>query len=67
MREGFVMRIIKWIILYIVSVGVGTFVDVNILEKMDINVWLSRGIGCLVTVIIALIMYHFFLGKKTSQ
>jgi len=61
------MRIIKWIILYIVSVGVGTFVDVNILEKMDINVWLSRGIGCLVTVIIALIMYHFFLGKKTSQ
>ena len=61
------MRIIKWIILYIVSVGVGTFVDVSILEKMDINVWLSRGIGCLVTVIIALIMYHFFLGKKTSQ
>ena len=61
------MRIIKWIIMFVVSVGVGTFVDVNILEKMDINVWLSRGIGCLVTVIIALIMYHFFLGKKTSQ
>ena len=61
------MRIIKWIILYIVSVGVGTFVDVNILEKMDINVWLSRGIGCLVTVIIALIMHHNFFGKKTSK
>jgi len=61
------MRIIKWIILYIVSVGVGTFVDVSILEKMDINVWLSRGIGCLVTVIIALIMHHYFFGKKTSK
>ena len=61
------MRIIKWVILYVVSVGVGTFVDVNILEKMDINVWLSRSIGCLVTVIIALLMYHYFFKKKTSK
>ena len=36
------MRIIKWIILFVVSVGVGTFIDVNILERIDLNVWLLR-------------------------
>ncbi len=61
------MRLIKWIVMFVVSIGIGTFIDVNILEKLNINVWLSRGIGCLVTVIIALIMYHFFFGKKTSN
>jgi len=61
------MRTLKWVIVFVVSVGVGTFIDINVLEKMDINIWLSRGIGCLVTVIIGLIMYHFFLEKKTSQ
>lgn len=30
------MKTLKWIILLIVSVGVGSFIDVNILEKIDI-------------------------------
>ena len=61
------MKTLKWIILLIVSVGVGSFIDVNILEKIDLNVWLSRGIGCLVTVIIALLMHHCFFRKKSSK
>lgn len=61
------MKTVKWIILLLVSVGIGSFVDVNILEKIDMNVWLSRGIGCLVTVIIALLMCHCFFGKKDSK
>ncbi len=61
------MRTLKWIIMIVVSVGVGTFIDVNVLEKVDLNVWLSRGIGCLITVVIALILYHFLLKEKTSK
>lgn len=67
MGDNFTMNIIKWIVLYVVSVGIGTFVDVNILEKMSINIWLSRGIGCLITVIIALIMCNYFFKKRTSK
>ncbi len=61
------MRIAKWVIMFVISIGIGTFVDVNILEKMNINVWLSRGLGCLFTIIIALIMYHYFFGKKKAS
>jgi len=61
------MRRLKWIVLFIVSVGLGTFIDINIPEKTGINIWLSGGSGCLITVIIALIMYHCFFGKKTSE
>ncbi|HCW80013.1 MAG TPA: hypothetical protein DG942_02770 [Ruminococcaceae bacterium] len=61
------MKTIKWIVLYVVSVGVGSFIDSNILEKININIWLSRGIGCLATVIIALLMYHCLFTKKASQ
>ena len=60
------VHILKWAILIIVPVGIGTFVDVNVLEKLDINVWLARGIGCLITVIIGLILHHYFFGKKAS-
>ncbi len=60
-------HIIKWVILIFVPVGIGTFVDVNVLEKLDINVWLARAIGCLVTVIIGLILHHYFFGRKASN
>ena len=58
------MKTIKWIIMVVVAVGIGTFVSVNILGKIDMNVWLTRGIGCLIAVIIALVTYHLFSGKK---
>lgn len=66
-ERGFTMYIVKWILIFVISVGVGTFIDVNILEKMDINIWLSRGLGCLATVIIALVMRHFFWKKIISK
>ena len=61
------MRTLKWIIMIVASVVVGTFIDVNILEKVDLNVWLSRGIGRLIAVVIALILYRFLLKEKTSK
>ena len=60
------MKTIKWIILCVVSIGIGSFIDV-ILEKIDINVWLSRGIGCLVAVMIALLLCYCFFRKKASK
>lgn len=54
---------IKKIVLLVVSVGVGSFVS-EILEKTDINVWLARGIGALVTVIIALLLYYLLIKKS---
>ena len=61
---GFGMKTIKWIIMVVLAVGIGTFVSLNILGKIDMNVWLTRGIGCLITVISAIIVYHCFSGRK---
>ena len=60
------MCTLKWVIIIFVSVEVGTFIDVNVLEKLDLNVWLSRGIGCLIAVVVALLLDYFLL-KKGSQ
>ncbi|MCL2052480.1 MAG: hypothetical protein FWG91_12250 [Lachnospiraceae bacterium] len=57
------MSTIKWIIMIVVSVGIGTYVTLNILGKIDMNDWLIRGIGCLITVIMALIIYRIFSKK----
>ncbi len=61
------MSTLKWIIMIVVSVGVGTFIDVNVLEKAGLNVWLSRGIGCLIAVVVALILDYFLLKEKTKD
>jgi len=54
---------IKRIVLIVVSVGVGSLVS-DILEKTEINIWLGRGIGCLVSVIIALLLYYLLIKKS---
>ncbi len=61
------MSTLKWIIMIVVSVGVGTFIDVNVLETAGLNVWLSRGIGCLIAVVVALILDYFLLKEKTND
>ncbi|MCQ4022378.1 MULTISPECIES: hypothetical protein [unclassified Ruminococcus] len=61
------MRTLKWMIMIVVSVGVGTFIDVNLLEKVALNVWLSRGFGCLIAVVVALLMHRFLLKEKAAK
>ena len=61
------MSTLKWIIMIVVSVGVGTFIDVNVPEKAGLNIWLSRGIGCLIAVVVALILDYFLLKEKTND
>ena len=56
---------IKWIILIIVSVGVGTFIN-NILGNIEINIWFARAIGALVTAIVALLLHHLLI-KNTEK
>jgi len=56
---------VKWIILVILSVGIGSFIS-NILENIKTNIWLARGIGAFVTVIVTLLLYHLLI-KKTEK
>ena len=60
------MHTLKWIIIIFVSVEAGTFIDVNVLEKLDLNVWLSRWIGCLIAVVVALVLDYFLLKKRLT-
>lgn len=58
--------LIKWILLVVLSVGAGSFLYKNILDKLDINVWVSRSGGALTAVFTALMLYHLLkLGKKS--
>lgn len=54
---------LKKIILFIVSVGIGSFVT-NVLEKTELNVWLSRGVGAIVAVIVAVLLYYLWINKS---
>lgn len=54
---------IFWIVSIIVSVGIGSFV-LDVLETTTLNVWISRIIGCTVTVIIELVSHYFFISKN---
>jgi len=51
---------VKWIISIVVSVGIGTFIS-NILENVKMNIWFTRAIGALVTVIVVLILYYLLI------
>lgn len=56
-------NIIKWIILYVLSVGAGTFVMNNILGRIDVNVWFARGGGVVATAITALVLYKLMFSR----
>lgn len=56
---------LKKIIMYVVSAEAGTFVC-EILEKMPMNVWIARGIGCMIAVVVALLLYKHWINKECS-
>ena len=56
---------IKWIILVIASVGVGTFI-MNILGNVEMNIWFARFGGALVTAIVELLLHHLLI-KNTGK
>ena len=58
------MNNIKWkyIISIIISVFIGTFM-MNILENINLNVWIRRGIGIICAIIIELFLYYLWIKK----
>lgn len=56
---------ITYLIALFVSVGIGTFIY-KVLERTEINVWLARGIGALVSVVICLVCYFIVKRKKAK-
>lgn len=50
---------IKSFIILVVAVGVGSFIC-DILEKTELNIWLARGIGSLITVITGLLIIYLW-------
>lgn len=54
---------LKWIISILVSVGIGTFV-MNISGNTEMNVWFTRIIGAIVTIIVELIFYYLWIKEK---
>ena len=60
-------RLLKWMILVVISVGLGTFVCNNILGEIEINIWAARGGGALVAAITALILYAALRLKRQKK
>lgn len=54
---------LKKMILYVVSSGIGTFAC-KLLETTPMNVWVARGIGCAVAVLVALLMYKVWIENR---
>lgn len=53
------MTTIKWILLFFVSIVIGTFVN-QVLENINTNIWISRAASCLVSGIVAILLYKYF-------
>lgn len=57
---------LKWLISLFISVGIGSFIT-DVLGKISMNVWISRGVGAIICVIISLIFYYFWLKKNNIE
>lgn len=54
---------LKWIVSIIILVGIGTFI-MNILENIEINVWIARIVGVIIAVIVELIFNNLWFKKR---
>lgn len=61
------VKLLKWIFLIVISVGLGTFVCNNVLAKTGINVWAARGGGALVAVVAALVLVAVLKLGRTKK
>ena len=57
-------KTLDYLFALLVSIEVANFVLVNILEKLPINIWIARGIGTCICVIIGVVLYQLWLKKK---
>lgn len=57
--------VLKWFVLLVLAAIVGTFFS-NIVEGFANNVWLARGIGCLVAGLTGAVFYHYVIQTSKS-
>ncbi len=57
--------ILKWIISFVLSIRIGTLA-MNILGNVDINIWITRVIGAIITAIIGLLFYQLWIKKEQN-
>lgn len=55
---------VKKLVVLFIAVGVGTFIC-NVLERTELNVWIARGTGALITIIVG--FFNFVLFKKDKS
>lgn len=60
------MSTFKRFVFLFVSVSVGTFVT-DIMENININVWIARASGCLISVVVVLLLYKFFSRNRSNE
>ncbi|WP_164682198.1 hypothetical protein [Streptococcus hyointestinalis] len=58
--------VLKWFVLLVLAAIVGTFFC-NVFEGLVANnVWLARGIGCLVAGLTGAVFYHYVIQTSKS-
>ena len=57
-------KMLDYLFVLLVSIEIGNFVLVNILDNLPINIWIARGIGTCICVVIGIILYQLWLKKK---
>ena len=60
--------VLKWLVLLVLAAIVGTFFC-NVFEGLVDNVWLARGIECLVAGLTGAVFYHYVIqtSKEAGQ
>ena len=61
-KENFIITI-KYLISLFISIRIGNIVC-NFFEKADINVWIARGIGATVCVLLGLMFYSLWIKRN---
>lgn len=56
------MNTFKLVVCLIISVGVGSFIN-EIMDNVSVNVWIARAVGCLISTVVFLLFYKFYLEK----
>lgn len=59
-------NIVKWIILIVGSIEIGTFIDC-VLENIKMNIWFARTAGALGTLIATLLLYNLLIKNKHTN
>ena len=64
-KENFIITI-KYLISLYISIKIANIVC-NFFEKASVNVWLARGIGATVCVLLGLMFYHLWIKNNKKE